>query len=237
MAATAGERLGFPHNPPDAVAATRDKAADARARWPRPRSRSPRSRWSTMPTTCPTLGFPCVVKPLDLSGSQGVIRADDADVGARGRAPASARSPTAPLLVEQYVPGVEVAVEGLLRDGELEVLAVFDKPDPLDGPYFEETIYVTPSRLDAVGAGRACRRRHRDARARRSGWSRDRSTPSCASTATARARDRGRGALDRRAVRAHAALRRRHLARGADPAPRARPAARRPGARAGRPRA
>jgi biotin carboxylase len=52
-----------------------------------------------------------------------------------------------PLLVEEYVPGVEVALEGLLRDGTLEVLAVFDKPDPLEGPYFEETIYVTPSRL------------------------------------------------------------------------------------------
>ena len=57
--------------------------------------------------------------------------------------------PDGPLLVERYVPGVEVAVEGLLRGGDLEVLAVFDKPDPLDGPYFEETIYVTPSRLPA----------------------------------------------------------------------------------------
>jgi hypothetical protein len=68
-----------------------------------------------------------------------------------------------PVLVEEYVPGVEVAVEGLLRGGELELLAVFDKPDPLVGPYFEETIYVTPSRLDGatlarVGdvAARAC---------------------------------------------------------------------------------
>jgi biotin carboxylase len=59
-----------------------------------------------------------------------------------------------PLLVEQYVPGVEVAVEGLLRDGELTVLAVFDKPDPLEGPYFEETIYVTPSRLPPEALGR-----------------------------------------------------------------------------------
>ena len=54
------------------------------------------------------------------------------------------------MIVEEYVPGVEVALEGLLRDGALEVLAVFDKPDPLDGPYFEETIYVTPSRLPAA---------------------------------------------------------------------------------------
>jgi biotin carboxylase len=54
-----------------------------------------------------------------------------------------------PLIVEEYVPGVEVALEGLLRDGKLEVLAIFDKPDALEGPYFEETIYVTPSRLPA----------------------------------------------------------------------------------------
>jgi hypothetical protein len=37
-------------------------------------------------------------------------------------------------------------VEGLLTNGSLRVVAIFDKPDPLDGPFFEETIYVTPSR-------------------------------------------------------------------------------------------
>ena len=79
------------------------------------------------------------------------------------------------------MPGVEVAVEGLLRDGELTVLAVFDKPDPLDGPYFEETIYVTPSRLPAEALGpRRDRRPH--VRARRSAWSRGRCTRSCGST-------------------------------------------------------
>ena len=87
------------------------------------------------------------MKPVGLSASRGVIRADDARRRARGRGSASGRSPDGPLLVEEYVPGAEVAVEGLLRDGVLEVLAVFDKPDPLVGPYFEETIYVTPSRL------------------------------------------------------------------------------------------
>ena len=76
------------------------------------------------------------------------------------------------------MPGVEVAVEGLLRDGELTVLAVFDKPDPLVGPYFEETIYVTPSRLPARGVA-SRRGRHRGAPARPSGWSRARSTPRC----------------------------------------------------------
>ena len=101
------------------------------------------------------VGFPCVVKPLSLSGSRGVIRADDAEQAraaaerVRGILPAAREPAGAPLLVESYVPGVEVAVEGLLRAGPLEVLAVFDKPDPLEGPYFEETLYVTPSRLPA----------------------------------------------------------------------------------------
>jgi biotin carboxylase len=89
-----------------------------------------------------------VVKPISRSASQGVIRVDDATkadaAGVRIRA-ILGDSPE-PLLVESFVSGAEVAVEGLLRGGELEVLAVFDKPDPMDGPFFEETIYVTPSR-------------------------------------------------------------------------------------------
>jgi hypothetical protein len=92
---------------------------------------------------------------MALSASRGVIRADDA--GAARRAEARIRAilrdagedAAGPLLAERYVPGAEVAVEALLREGALEVLAVFDKPDPLEGPYFEETIYVTPSRLPA----------------------------------------------------------------------------------------
>jgi biotin carboxylase len=95
-----------------------------------------------------------VVKPLSLSASRGVIRADDPPAAARaaervrailagaGHDPARER-----LLVESYMPGAEVAVEGLLRDGRFEPLAIFDKPDPLEGPFFEETILVTPSRL------------------------------------------------------------------------------------------
>ena len=51
------------------------------------------------------------------------------------------------ILAEDYIPGKEVALEGILEGGELRVLALFDKPDPMEGPYFEETIYVTPSRL------------------------------------------------------------------------------------------
>jgi biotin carboxylase len=147
-AAAAGERLGFPHNPPDAVAATRDKAAMRRAlaaaEVPQP-AFALADRELDEP---PAIEFPWVLKPVDRSGSQGVIRADDLDAARAAAARVRAVS-DGPLLVEEYVPGVEVAVEGLLRAGELTVLAVFDKPDPLEGPYFEETIYVTPSRLDA----------------------------------------------------------------------------------------
>jgi biotin carboxylase len=161
VAATAGERLGFPHNPPNAVAATRDKAA-MRAALATAEVPQPAFAMATDPGKLPDLGYPCVVKPVDLSGSQGVIRADDAEE-ARAAATRVRAITGGPLLVEEYVPGVEVAVEGILSDGDLEVLAVFDKPDPLVGPYFEETIYVTPSRLPPATlarvadlTGRAC---------------------------------------------------------------------------------
>jgi biotin carboxylase len=104
------------------------------------------------------LKFPCVVKPLSLSASQGVMRANDADefTAAVRRIRFLMESPEIQvlrepgldrLLVEEYVAGTEVAVEGLIDGGKLRVLAIFDKPDPLEGPFFEETIYVTPSRL------------------------------------------------------------------------------------------
>jgi biotin carboxylase len=97
-----------------------------------------------------------VVKPTTLSASRGVLRADGpddvADVVRRVRAIARrAGIPGGePLLVERFVDGPEIAIEGLLSNGGLEVLAVFDKPDPLTGPAFEETLYVTPSRLPAA---------------------------------------------------------------------------------------
>src|SRR5262249_21398044 len=104
--------------------------------------------------------YPCVLKPLSLSASQGVIRANNRGefLSAAERIRrllatpeiAATREPHLDqIIVEGYIPGPEVAVEGLLTDGQLRVLAIFDKPDPLDGPYFEETIYVTPSRLSA----------------------------------------------------------------------------------------
>ena len=101
--------------------------------------------------------YPCVVKPLSLSASRGVIRAnDDVEFVAAFTRIAAMLRPTPEtlrgettdyILIEDYIPGAEVAVEGLLEDGNLHTLALFDKPDPLEGPYFEETIYVTPSRL------------------------------------------------------------------------------------------
>jgi biotin carboxylase len=105
------------------------------------------------------VGYPCVLKPTILAASRGVIRADsEAEfVAAFRRIEAILRTPEVAahgegaeqILVEAFVPGREVALEGLLVGGTLEVLALFDKPDPLDGPFFEETIYVTPSRLPA----------------------------------------------------------------------------------------
>ena len=113
------------------------------------------------PTLEPSLlgiSFPCVLKPLPLSASQGVIRANNREefIAAASRLRrllesaeirAIRESNLDQMLVEGYIPGREVAVEGLLSDGALRILAIFDKPDPLEGPYFEETIYVTPSRL------------------------------------------------------------------------------------------
>ena len=156
VAALAAARLGLRHNPPAAVAATRDKIAMRRALAaggvPQPDFRI-LGPGDDAAAAARVVGLPCVVKPVSLAGSRGVIRVDDAEsvaaVADRVRAIVADAGDDGPasLLVERYVPGDEVAVEGLLRGGQLHVLAVFDKPDPLEGPYFEETIYVTPSRL------------------------------------------------------------------------------------------
>ncbi len=162
IAALAAERLGLPHNPPAAARRAANKHAmrsalrDAGVPVPPFRLHALDEDPEAAALDAP---FPCVLKPLVFSASRGVIRTDDraSFVAAwrriakllhdtrterRERDEEGARS----LLVEAFVPGPEVALEGLLRGGRLEVLAVFDKPDPLDGPYFEETIYVTPSR-------------------------------------------------------------------------------------------
>jgi len=158
-AALAAERLGLAHNPPHAVARTRDKAAMRHALAD---ANVPQPRFAVLPAggdiraAMRETGLPCVIKPLSLSGSRGVIRADDpgqaraAAERVRAIMAAAGEPAGAPLLFESYLPGAEVAVEGLLHRGRLQLLAIFDKPDPLDGPYFEETIYVTPSRLPAA---------------------------------------------------------------------------------------
>jgi biotin carboxylase len=108
---------------------------------------------SSPEATAAEVPYPCVLKPTGLSGSRGVIRANDPVefVAAFRRVGAiAATAGSTEILVEAYIPGRELALEGLLSAENLQVLALFDKPDPLEGPYFEETIYVTPSRESAV---------------------------------------------------------------------------------------
>ena len=163
VAALAAERLGLAGNPPEAAAATREKAAMRRALaaagvpQPEHRTAGPSDDPAALAAA---VGLPCVVKALSLSASRGVIRADDPEAAAAAAArvrailAAAGEDPAGPLLIERYLPGAEVAVEGLLRAGALEPLAVFDKPDAPEGPYFEETIFTTPSRLpDETVAG------------------------------------------------------------------------------------
>lgn len=159
LAAVLAEALGLGGNPVSAALAARDKHIQrqilSRAGVPVPRFSLHRLDEDLAAVAAET-GYPCVVKPLRLAASRGVIRADDpaAFVAAVRRLsrilsqPDVCREPwTETFLVEAFVPGREVALEGLLVDGTLHTLAVFDKPDPLEGPYFEETIYLTPSVL------------------------------------------------------------------------------------------
>lgn len=150
------QALGLPHNPLSAAKVSRRKdlgrQALLAAGLPVPHfSRIDLSRDLSCQLHADT--FPCVVKPLSLSGSRGVIRANNL-VQLRQAvtriqeilSTAGGEGESGLLLVEDYIPGKEVAVEGLLRGGDLEVLAIFDKPDLLEGPFFEETYYITPSR-------------------------------------------------------------------------------------------
>jgi biotin carboxylase len=159
-AAAIAERLGLRASAPAAVAAARDKyqmrQCLAAAGVPVPRFR--RIALSENPVLAARgVEFPCVLKPLSLSASRGVIRTNTTEqfvVAFKRIAALLARDDVTVsgdaaryLLAEEYMPGLEVALEGLLIEGRLHVLALFDKPDPLEGPFFEETIYVTPSRL------------------------------------------------------------------------------------------
>ncbi|MBA2274193.1 MAG: ATP-grasp domain-containing protein [Actinobacteria bacterium] len=160
IAALAAKRLGLRHNPIESALAARDKAAMRHAlgaaHIPQPDYRVA-TESSNFAALADSVGWPCVIKPLSLAASRGVIRADNraSAVAAAERARAISRAAGGDerLLVERYLPGAEVAVEGLLAGGSLEILAVFDKPDPLEGPYFEETLYVTPSRQPEAALG------------------------------------------------------------------------------------
>jgi len=158
LAARAAQALGLPHNPPQAARLSRRKdlarAHLALAGCPVP-IHSLIDLGKALQPQMAGLPWPCVIKPLNMSASRGVIRADDE----AGFIAACQRIETiiadskddfeaTHVLVEDYIDGIEVAYEGYLHNGELTTLALFDKPDPLQGPYFEETIYVTPSQLD-----------------------------------------------------------------------------------------
>ncbi len=157
LAALAARRLGLPHNPPESVRLARRKDL-ARSCLRQKGLLVPDHRRidlrQPLIAQARNVRFPCVLKPLSLSASRGVIRADDLETFSRACARIErllVKEQVAErdhILVEDFVPGVEVAVEGMLSGGDLAVLSIFDKPDPLDGPYFEETYYVTPSRLD-----------------------------------------------------------------------------------------
>lgn len=158
LAAQAGAALGLPHNDPGAAEAARDKYRMRRLFAARGIPVPAFRRFTTgddPARVAAAVSYPAVVKPLRRSGSQGVIRADNPDelraaiARLRPILQDDGRPGPHPFLVEDYLPGVEVALEGLIDDGRLHVLALFDKPDPLEGPFFEETIYVTPSRLPA----------------------------------------------------------------------------------------
>ena len=164
LSSRVAESLGLSHNPPSAVRIARRKdfartvlaAAGVRV----PRFRTIDLRHPRMPQIA-GVGYPCVVKPLALAASRGVIRADSPEelLTACQRIErivegCGEEEERRTLLVEGFVPGYEVAVEGILRKGRFHRLAIFDKPDPLDGPFFEETYYITPSRLSPADQNR-----------------------------------------------------------------------------------
>jgi biotin carboxylase len=153
LAAHASQSLNLRHNSADAAEAARDKFL-MRQLFARADVLSPKFLRFTLSQDpeeiADLIPYPCVVKPRSMSGSRGVIRADSPIefMKAYSRLKPILQSGGADdFLVEDYIDGVEVALEGIMNNGDFKVLALFDKPDPLVGPYFEETIYTTPSRL------------------------------------------------------------------------------------------
>ena len=161
LVSMAAKALSLPHNSVESARTTRSKYQMRRV-LAAAGVLSPRFKLVSIDTdpidVAHRANFPCVLKPLSLSASRGVIRADDMEEFTKAfrrivnileapdvKAREDARSQQ--ILVEDFIPGIEVALEGILIGGRLKALAIFDKPDPLDGPFFEETLYVTPSRL------------------------------------------------------------------------------------------
>ena len=164
LAARAAEALGLRwHSVAGGLASTdkrRSRAALMAAGLPSPHYVSVPAAVSARPAAEQVPAYPVVLKPVGLSGSRGVIRADDTRqfeaaydriraLLARPQIRAARAGLGDHILVEEYIDGREFAIEGVMTDGVLQVFALFDKPDPLEGPFFEETIYVTPSRLTA----------------------------------------------------------------------------------------
>jgi biotin carboxylase len=159
LAAAVAARLGLAHNPVEAVIAATDKTqqrrrwADAAIVQPAFRIVPAAASGESLRHAAAQVGYPCVVKAVSLSASQGILRADGpaAAVAAAGRIrqilAAVGRPGSEPLLIEEYVPGWELSIDGLLHGGDLTVTAVFDKPGTPQGPTFEETMLITPSRL------------------------------------------------------------------------------------------
>ena len=163
VAALTAQKLGLPFHSPNSVAACRDKHK-MRAIFGQAGLLAPENFCVALESDPREIAgnthFPCVLKPIALSAGRGVIRANNADefVAAFERIRRILEQPeirqfheawNEAIQIEQYIEGREFALEGLMTHGELTVLAIFDKPDPLEGPFFEETIYVTPSRESA----------------------------------------------------------------------------------------
>lgn len=170
-AAEIARRLGLPHHPPQAVRCALNKFL-GRERMRVAAIDIPAFRLLALDATPAEAaaavarepGFPAVLKPLAMSASRGVVRVDDRVTCAaaferlralvRAHPAAGDELANTHVLTESYVPGWEVAVEGLVDRGRFHLLAIFDKPDPLEGPFFPETMYVTPSRLPAAARAR-----------------------------------------------------------------------------------
>jgi biotin carboxylase len=161
VAASVAQAIGLKHNSIDSVRAAKNKY-EMRKLLRSARVRVPEYWHFTLDDdraeVAARVTYPCVVKPVFLSTSRGVMRANDeaefvsavdrlASILAQKETAKRGGTAAREVLAEEFIPGQEVAVEGLLTEGNLRVLTIFDKPDPLDGPFFEETIYVTPSRL------------------------------------------------------------------------------------------